>query len=183
MFWLKVFLQSISIIYAYYIIFFSNTEAFYHYPLAFLLGLTYISVGFSALHDASHFALFSVNSPYFGYNDSVCRFLMAMILAKHEMWTYHHIFRHHNDTGGADIDPDTFCFQVYTKKSPRCMLHSYMRFVAKVMKALVFFMIIFFPGILYGQIILYWIYFKEKVIYKWYEAPTLMFGILAHLYR
>ena len=112
---------------------------------------------------------------------------MPVLLGKVEMWSDHHIYKHHIDTGYPEYDPDTFCFKLYTKKTPKCSLHQLNRLFGLFLKCVYAFLIIVFPGIGLGQSLAKWIYWvpknKDKVVWNWWEVFMFSFMFFCHIYR
>lgn len=68
-----------------------------------LAGSLIIMVGFTAMHDASHYALGTRDS---WKNKLVLRVWNSIALWDSAKWLYHHMVRHHSFTGDAKLDPD-----------------------------------------------------------------------------
>jgi fatty acid desaturase len=66
-------------------------------------GSSLIMVGFTAMHDASHFALGARDS---WKNKFALRVWNSLALWDSGKWLYHHMIRHHSFTGDVNLDPD-----------------------------------------------------------------------------
>merc|ERR1712232_636466 len=84
-------------------------------PAAFLAGMFQIQWGFTAFHDASHFALGKRN---YWLNDKVCRVWAAWSLWHGRVWNLHHVALHHSYTGNPALDPDVQHATPMVRKTP-----------------------------------------------------------------
>lgn len=71
--------------------------------VAAVAGSSFIMVGFTAMHDASHYAL-GVRDSW--KNKIVLRVWNSLALWDSAKWLYHHMVRHHSFTGDLKLDPD-----------------------------------------------------------------------------
>jgi len=114
-------------------------NTYFNHIQTFFCGFLAMIIGFSGIHDSSHHAIFSSNSRLKRLNYIISSLYMPVILGKHEMWSDHHIYKHHIDTGYPEYDPDTFCFKLYTKKTPKCSLHHLTRYFSIVINVFMHF--------------------------------------------
>jgi hypothetical protein len=82
---------------------------------AFLAAMFLINWGFTAMHDASHFALGAKDH---WLNRTMCRFWCALVSWNCQSWMHHHAVRHHAVTGGDDLDLDVQHALPLIRKSP-----------------------------------------------------------------
>jgi hypothetical protein len=82
---------------------------------AFLAGWTQIQWGFTAFHDASHFAVGSRNH---WANAFLTRLWAALSLWEGRVWMLHHAVLHHSYTGSPSLDPDVQHAQPMVRKTP-----------------------------------------------------------------
>lgn len=129
---------------------------------SFLSGVSIIFIGYNVMHDASHYAI----SCYPIVNNLLSKIGNSIIFSNHILWTYHHCIRHHQYTGNINYDPDLINSLPFIRKSKKSK-STLLTFTKKyfLIKFLIF--NIFFPGTLFGQVIIYnyhWI--KKKRIWK-----------------
>ena len=74
-----------------------------NYLFAAAAGSLIFMIGFTAMHDASHYALGEKDS---WKNKIVMRVWNSIALWDSAKWLYHHMVRHHSFTGDATLDPD-----------------------------------------------------------------------------
>lgn len=74
-----------------------------NYLFAAAAGSLIFMIGFTAMHDASHYALGEKDS---WKNKAVMRVWNSIALWDSAKWLYHHMVRHHSFTGDATLDPD-----------------------------------------------------------------------------
>ena len=115
---------------------------------SFIAGLSYISLGFSAMHDASHFAV-SVNT---NVNNIISKLWNGFGLWNSNIWFYHHVFNHHSFTGEERKDPDLyhlnpFLNKTIVKSKKKQLLHDNVHYIP--------FILIFFLGQYLGQSLVY----------------------------
>ena len=159
-------------------IFFSCfTFAFYFYwlnPLfrvffAALAGHMFVQIGFSMMHDASHFAI--------SHNKYINMFLTSTWnsfgLWDYKLWMKHHVFRHHSFTGNYDLDPDTIHFKPLIQKSNNLNSDDYLYIFKLIPKIFSLFTISIFPGMYVGQSLLYNIvWLKRGYLWKMVKPTT-----------
>jgi len=82
--------------------------------LVILASISWISLGFNIMHDASHYAITTRTS----VNQILAKTWNALNLWNSKIWFYHHIFHHHSFTGLINRDPDISNYYPFaTKKS------------------------------------------------------------------
>jgi fatty acid desaturase len=115
---------------------------------SFVYGMTMEIVGFTCMHDASHFGLSSIPA----VNKWISIFWNSWGLWSHWLWLQHHCYAHHSFTGIPFKDPDTVHAMAVIRKIPES------RFTPGMMKyqhLYFWFWMWFLPGQHLGQGILY----------------------------
>lgn len=114
---------------------------------AIFSGISWISIGFTVMHNASHLALFKnhrLNNLYsylwneFGFwNDKI--------------WIQHHVYKHHAYTGDPNNDPDQRHFKPLIRKNKIDLKNKYIKFFQKnILFAMP--LVYIFPGMYLGQL-------------------------------
>lgn len=120
--------------------------------LAVLSGICWISIGFTAMHDASHYAI-SMDPLV---NTTLSRVWNSFGLWNHSLWFYHHVYHHHSFTN-QDTDPDVYHYIPFAKKNSRGRT----RF--PVSSYFLLFIAFIFPGFYLGQA---YVYFTKGFLKK-----------------
>jgi len=82
---------------------------------AFIAGWFQIQWGFTAFHDASHFAIGARNH---WANNTITRVWAAFSMWHGRIWMSHHVALHHQYTGSPSLDPDVQHATPMVRKSP-----------------------------------------------------------------
>jgi fatty acid desaturase len=137
---------------------------------AFLAAMFLINWGFTAMHDASHFALGAKDH---WLNSTVCRLWCALASWNCQSWMHHHAVRHHAYTGSDDLDPDVQHALPLIRKSPafeRSRAHRWMVTLGDslpgmsgwMLGAIIFYTLL--PGMWAGQALMYGFYRLNKYL-------------------
>jgi linoleoyl-CoA desaturase len=159
-------LQNALIFIAYVYFFYSAMLSTYYSTIikcifACFAGCTYISLGFSVMHDASHYGV----SIYSNINEFVSKIWNGWGLWNANIWFYHHVLNHHSFTGESLLDPDLYHLQPFANKEiqssfshKKQKLHNATEYIPYVL--------ILFPGQYFGQIINYLFTLKKPKIFR-----------------
>ncbi len=171
---------------------------------AMLAGSFQIQWGFTAMHDASHFAIAPRNH---WSNEIICRVWCALSWWVCRIWMLHHAVLHHAFTGASNLDPDLYHMMPFVRKHPDVPRSLTARFARKLgewfgmagygIAAVILYAIA--PGMWLGQVIVYGLFsfgvghmkdmwgmeFPKHDAYapKWYEYALMGLHLVAHLYR
>jgi len=132
---------------------------------AIVSGHTFVQIGFCAMHDASHMALF--NPTHYNYiNEFISNLWNSIALWDSQMWIQHHVIRHHTFTGDYNKDPDIIHFKPFIRKSDK-ISGKYWNYSKKYNTIISLFTICIFPGMFVGQGILYnYVWLTKKRLWK-----------------
>ena len=120
--------------------------------MTLLASISWISLGFNVMHDASHYAI----TPYPSVNQYTTKIWNALNLWNSKIWFYHHIFHHHSFTGLANRDPDISNYYPFAiKKQEDTYLESIWQWSYESQPQIVPILLFAFPGISLGQTISY----------------------------
>lgn len=141
-------------------------QAFYNHNLSlsirtvlsFLSGHLLIQAGFNVMHDASHFAISKNNKVNILLGD----ILNSLLLLDGQLWETHHVFRHHSFTGDSKLDPDTINFRPFARKTEEDNKNKYLKLNYKYPKLFVSLFAFLLPGMFFGQIMVYHIFWRFK---------------------
>jgi fatty acid desaturase len=115
--------------------------------LGSIAGLSYMSLLFTAMHHASHFAL-SINPKV---NNGISKLLNGFGLWNSNIWFYHHVINHHSFTGEIGKDPDLYHLNPFLNKTiiktRKQILHDNANYIPYILT--------FFPGQYLGQCLSY----------------------------
>ena len=117
----------------------------------FVAGHMWIQLGFTTMHDASHFALFK-NAKY---NETVAAIWNSISVWDNWMWTKHHVFRHHAFTGDVGLDPDIIHFRPFIQKTSQDHPEKYFQVMKRYPHASSIMFVSIFPGMFVGQALQY----------------------------
>lgn len=141
-------------------------------------GMLHMSLGFTVMHDASHFAL-STNPLV---NFYVSKIWNGWSIWNHTLWFYHHVLHHHSFTGIEKKDPDLYHLQPFARKIKSDSKIS--PFFLSIQDNLIPFVVFVFPGQFVGQSISYLFASFKKRIFRirlpqitFYDETDICLGI------
>eukprot|EP01080_Neovahlkampfia_damariscottae_P005624 gene5624-9441_t len=120
-----------------------TTGSIYH---AFLYGVFFTCLGFTAMHEASHGGV--SYKPWI--NEYVSVLWNSWCFWNHWIWLHHHCISHHSYTSIYEKDPDVVHWYPFLRKSEEQPANALMK-----RQSFVVWLINLFPGQFLGQIILY----------------------------
>jgi len=127
---------------------------------AILSGIFQIMIGFSIMHDASHYALFCRNPKL---NLLLSNIWNSFSLWEYNLWFSHHGFYHHSYTGNIKLDPDIKFCQPLLRKNPFDRNGKLFNIISnRLLTIISIFYFFVFPGFFFGQSILYWLFWKRR---------------------
>jgi fatty acid desaturase len=85
----------------------------FNFVYASVAGPVLVMIGFSMMHDASHFALGNRDS---WKNKFGMRVWHSLVFWDPSKWIYHHAVRHHSFTGDVSLDPDVIHAAPFARK-------------------------------------------------------------------
>jgi fatty acid desaturase len=141
----------------------------------FLAGLIYIMLGFTVMHDASHYALYNKSNQI---NIIFSKIWNSFALWDYDLWFRHHGHYHHAYTG-SKLDPDLKFMKPLLIKHPLTSKKGYSEFTNNYLLlflSLIYFFI--FPGFFLGQGMLYWLVWKRRGILWNLEKPEISYSFL-----
>jgi len=129
---------------------------------ATLAGVTWISIGFNLMHDASHYGV----SLYPKVNNLLSKLWNGFGLWNHAMWVYHHVYHHHSFTSEERKDPDLYHFNPFMRKTKNetKILKNVSRQQGKA--NIVTTLLTIFPGQYYGHVLSYFVANNKKRLFK-----------------
>jgi fatty acid desaturase len=126
--------------------------------LASFAGLSWMSIMYSVMHDASHYSI-SVNPRV---NTSISRIVNSFGMWNHTIWFFHHIYFHHSFTNQKE-DADIYHYYPFSIKA----IHSKKLLFGKYVSYVFPFAMFILPGFYVGQVISYGVgYIIKKVFTK-----------------
>ena len=145
---LKTIIQSIIFFYCFYFSFYNTAvNTIYRTITAIIAAHMWVQLGFCVMHDASHMAI-SKNK---NINENLSSIWNSFGLWDSQLWSKHHVIRHHAFTGDMNLDPDTIHFKPFIRKSIKIPNKSYYKITKYFSKTLPIFTICIFPGMYVGQ--------------------------------
>lgn len=158
---------------------------------AFLSGMIIIMIGFSVMHDASHYALF-FKKPRI--NEFLSNLINSFFIWNSDLWLLHHSINHHAYTGDPKKDPDLLYTQPIVRKSINISKNKYWKISNSLLPYLTYFFLFVFPGFYFGSILIYsfiwqfrgyiWrIKFPEDYKTNYISNFINLLAILPHFYR
>jgi linoleoyl-CoA desaturase len=151
----------VAYISCFYIGMFSNYSYFFRIFCSFIAGLTYISLGFNVMHDASHFAI-STNE---NVNNILNKIWHAWGLWNSKIWFFHHVYNHHSFTGIENHDPDLYHLKPFGQKVATNSHSSKQNWLLKNQSYTVPYFLFLFPGQYFGQCISYFLTLSKQRIF------------------
>jgi linoleoyl-CoA desaturase len=145
----------------------STYSLFFRAFCSFIAGLTYISLGFNVMHDASHFAI-STNE---NVNNILNKIWHSWGLWNSKIWFYHHVYNHHSFTGIEKNDPDLYHLRPFGQKvatnanantRSQCNNNNWL---LKNQSYTIPYFLILFPGQYFGQCISYFLTLSKQKIF------------------
>ena len=125
---------------------FSTYSTWIRCLFSILSGICYVSMGFSAMHDASHYGV----SIYPKINIEINKWWNGWGLWNADIWFYHHVLNHHSFTGEEKKDPDLYHLKPFYNKIHHIKKQLFHRFPELIIPVLTI-----FPGQYVGQAIAY----------------------------
>ena len=180
--WFSCSLNSfLFLLYVFY--FYCATMSSYHVFLkciyGFVAGGLYISLGFTVMHDASHYALSIKPSK----NLALTGLWNSWGLWNANMWFFHHVLNHHSFTGQENQDPDLYHYRPFARKVKNDYKIFY--FFLSIQDKLIPFILFIFPGQYVGQSISYLISSFKHRLFKidipnitYYELTDVLLGLI-----
>jgi linoleoyl-CoA desaturase len=169
--WLIYLLLSLIIFITSYSICFICTHFSIKYRIvaAIIAGFSLLNLGFQCYHDASHSAI--------SYNKETNKIISiigsGLLFWDWVTWIKHHSVLHHSFTGNYKLDPDLR----YTHPLLRKSKQSRCNYVNK--KSQIITLLSVFPGMFFGQVILYFIGQRKKILgFKISQTKTLLEWII-----
>lgn len=154
----QIFIYSCCFFIAFY---FHSISPIYRTFSAIIAGNVFIQIGFCAMHDASHMAISKM--PY--VNERISNIWNSVALWDSQLWTQHHVIRHHAFTGDFVKDPDTINLKPFIRKSTKISNTKYWN-ISNYPIFTSLFTICIFPGMFFGQGYLYNFVWLKKT-YLW----------------
>lgn len=158
-FWyIKMFLLISTYIYSYYygILY----ESKYEYLLSFIAGQFFIYIGFSMMHDASHYAVSSNNYT----NEFLSMIWNEWGLWDTHIWYIHHVVNHHSFTGEFGKDPDIVHLAPFARKDLKD--NRVIKFLCRIQDKIIIPVLLFFPGMFVGQMMGYFFGIFRQRLWK-----------------
>jgi fatty acid desaturase len=122
-----------------------------HTSLTIIASISWMSLGFNVMHDASHYAI----SMKPQINEYLSKFYNGLNLWNSKMWFYHHVLHHHSFTGILYRDPDVSHYYPFAIKKREDQSRSIWKITQQNQDSVVPFLIFLFPGQHVGQAISY----------------------------
>ena len=122
-----------------------------HTSLTIIASISWMSLGFNVMHDASHYAI----SMKPQINEYLSKFYNGLNLWNSKMWFYHHVLNHHSFTGILYRDPDVSHYYPFAIKKREDQSRSIWKITQQNQDSVVPFLIFLFPGQHVGQAISY----------------------------
>ncbi len=178
---LKIIVQNSIFIGSFYFAFFAHwLGIIYRILSAIISGHMLIQVGFCAMHDASHMAI--TKKKYI--NEFISNIWNAIALWDSQLWSYHHVIRHHTFTGDINKDPDTIHFKPFIRKSREIPINGYLNISKQYPILIALVTICIIPGMFIGQGIIYnIIWLKKGFLWKMKLPKTFKFSILQSMIK
>jgi fatty acid desaturase len=128
--------------------------------LVVIASITWISLGFNIMHDASHYALTTHTS----VNQALSKLWNALNLWNSKIWFYHHVLHHHSFTGLVNRDPDISNYYPFGIKKLEDPSKNLWQWSYQNQDKMIPFVLFAFPGQNIGQTISYCIAaFRRKL--------------------
>ena len=166
----------------FYLAMFSEKYIIIRTLAGFISGLAYISLGFTTMHDASHYAI-STNS---NINIFLAKAWNSWGMWNYHIWFFHHVYNHHSHTGQDKQDPDLYHLRPFVRKTTTDQsIHPFFLHIQDKIAPIILFI---FPGQYIGQVITYFLasfknrVYKIKLPYMLYYDDLDMLLCLLHLY-
>lgn len=184
--WFSCSLNSfLFLLYAFY--FYCATMSSYHVFLkcmyGFVAGGLYISLGFSVMHDASHYAI-SIKP---NTNLALTGLWNSWGLWNANMWFFHHVLNHHSFTGQENKDPDLYHYRPFARKVKND--YKIFSYFLSIQDKLIPFILFVFPGQYIGQSISYLISSFKRRLFKidipnitYYDITDVLLGLIHILF-
>ena len=168
-YFVKILLQSALFLGCFCVAFYFHwISTIYRIISAVIAGHMLIQVGFCAMHDASHMAITKKK----GVNEFISNIWNSIAIWDSQLWTYHHVIRHHAYTGDYDKDPDTIHFKPLVCKSKELSSDKYLNISKRYPILMALLTICIFPGMSIGQGIMYnFVWLLRKWLWKM-KLPT-----------
>jgi len=128
---------------------------------SFFSGICAMSLGFNILHDASHSAL----SKHVFVNRFASQIIQILLLWNHSLWTYHHVVRHHQNTGDLEYDPDMIHLRPYFRKTNKTEKRK-QEFTTQCLSLKLAFAHVGLPGIWLAQALSYYCWIRKKRLWR-----------------
>lgn len=141
--------------------------------LSICSGISLISLGYNILHDGSHYAI----SKYPVLNRNLSLLIHSLLLINHTLWSYHHCIRHHQYTGNIKYDPDMINSSPFFRKSTK-LKPKKLEFLKDYIGLKLIFFNIIFPGTMFGQSIIYHIFWTYRKRIWRMNLPDIFFNKL-----
>jgi linoleoyl-CoA desaturase len=160
----------------------NNFNIYYKCLFSFISGMLAISIGFNVLHDSSHYA----SSSNILVNNLLSKITNSWLLWNHNIWFFHHIYKHHSFTSIKDKDPDLYYLRPFVKIVSNDL--GTKKYFTKYQHYIVSFISIVMPGMCTGQSLLYLTGFLKKKLLKTklpnilYYSPIEIIIMLLHIY-
>ena len=150
-FWIKTGCFMIIYLVLAYFAFFSRIDSTMRTLSSFFAGISVVWVAYNILHDASHCAISSNN----WINNTLSRISCSYFLWDHQLWTKHHVYRHHAFTNDPVLDPDAIHLRPFVKKHAEDKERKFIKLFRRYPKTTTLISMIIFPGSYVGQALLY----------------------------
>jgi fatty acid desaturase len=116
-----------------------------------IASISWISLGFNVMHDASHYAITTNTS----MNQYLSKCWNALNLWNSKIWFYHHVFNHHSFTGLLNRDPDISNYYPFAIKKQEDTSKNIWQWSHQRQSYIIPFLLFGFPGQNIGQSISY----------------------------
>jgi fatty acid desaturase len=130
--------------------------------LTLTASISWISLGFNVMHDASHYAI--ITNPT--VNQWMAKVWNALNLWNSKIWFYHHVFHHHSFTGLLNRDPDISNYYPFGIKTPKDTSQQVWQWTRRNQNYFIPFLLFGFPGQSLGQAISYQIAAHRRTLWR-----------------
>jgi linoleoyl-CoA desaturase len=128
---------------------------------ATLAGVTWLSIGFNVMHDASHYGV----SLYPKVNNLLSKLWNGFGLWNPAIWFYHHVYHHHSFTSEESKDPDLYHLAPFFRKTKfytKKFIITFTKYQGNIILSMILWLMT--PGSYYGQALSYVnCFFKKRL--------------------
>jgi len=113
-----------------------------HTSLTIIASISWMSLGFNVMHDASHYAISMTPQ----INEYLSKLYNGLNLWNSKIWFYHHVLHHHSFTGILYRDPDISHYYPFAIKKREDQSRSIWKITQQNQESVIPFLIFLFPG-------------------------------------